>query len=56
MNNIQTAQAEQQLTINQYERDIDALGKEVTNIEAIKDSLPNKCFNVIKLEEGTAVQ
>jgi len=53
---LKAAQSEQQLTINQYERDIDTLSKEVANIEAIKDSLPNKCFNVIKLEEGTAVQ
>ena len=37
--------------INQYEKQIDGLSKEVANIEAIRDSLPNKCFNVIELEE-----
>lgn len=50
IDSLKKKQNEQQKKINSYTQDIERLSKEVQNIEQIRDSLPNQCFNVVELE------
>ncbi|KFD47979.1 hypothetical protein M514_11156 [Trichuris suis] len=50
VNSLKAKQMEQQRRINLYQADIDRLEQEVRNIEQIRDSLPDRCYNVIDIE------
>ncbi|KHJ43700.1 laminin EGF-like protein [Trichuris suis] len=45
VNSLKAKQMEQQRRINLYQADIDRLEQEVRNIEQIRDSLPDRCYN-----------
>ncbi|KRZ22086.1 Laminin-like protein lam-2 [Trichinella pseudospiralis] len=50
VSSLKAKQMEQQRRINLYQADIDRLEREVRNIEQIRDSLPDRCYNVIDIE------
>lgn len=50
IDNLKKKQTEQQKKITAYTNEIERLTKEVENIEQIRDSLPDQCFNVVDIE------
>lgn len=50
LRNLTTSRQTQQRIINDYTLELDRLSKEVVTIEAIRNSLPEQCFNTERLE------
>ncbi|VDP47329.1 unnamed protein product [Soboliphyme baturini] len=50
VSSLKAKQLEQAKKINLYKADIAQLEQEVKNIQQIKDSLPNECYNVVDIE------
>jgi chromosome segregation ATPase len=50
LRNLSNSRQAQQRIINDYTLELERLRKEVTTIEAIRNSLPETCFNTMRLE------
>ena len=50
LKNLTASRQSQQKMINDYTLELERLRKEVVTLESIRDSLPEKCFNKMRLE------